>query len=288
MKVIHLFDEATFTLTYIVFDETSKDAVIIDPVLDFDPASGAVTTSSVAILLKQIKGRGLSVKMILETHAHADHLSSSQHLKEHFPKAILAIGENIDTVQQTFKPIFNMGKNFKTDGSQFDRLLKDQETVSLGTLQFKVIFTPGHTPACVAYLFDGAVFTGDALFMPDCGTGRCDFPAGCAHDLYVSIHEKLYHLPGETAVYVGHDYMPGGRELAFKSSIEEEKEKNIHLKEQTTEREFVELRQKRDQTLSAPRLLLPSVQVNINAGEFPEPDENGNVYLKIPIKMSKD
>ena len=177
-----------------------------------------------------------------------------------------------------------MGNNFRTDGSQFDRLLKDGETVTVGTLQFKVIFTPGHTPACASYLFDEAVFTGDALFMPDYGTGRCDFPAGCAQDLYVSVHEKLYQLPDKTAVYVGHDYMPGGRDLAFKSTIKEEKEKNIQLKQQTTESEFVEMRRNRDKTLSAPRLLFPSVQVNINAGALPEPEDNGKIYLKIPIK----
>ena len=250
--------------------------------------TGFGITTSLRALLDEIKGLGVNVQMVLETHAHADHLSSSKPLKEHFPNAILAIGENIRIVQEAFKPIFSLGENFKTDGSQFDRLLKNGETVSAGTLQFKVIFTPGHTPACASYLFDGAVFTGDALFMPDYGTGRCDFPAGCAEDLYVSIHEKLYHLPDETAVYVGHDYMPGGRELAFKSSIKEEKEKNIQLRQQTTESEFVEMRRNRDKTLKAPRLLFPSVQVNINAGEFPKPDEHGRVYLKIPVRNSND
>lgn len=284
MKIIHLFDEETFTLTYIVYDETSKDAVIIDPVLDFDPAGGAITTTSFEKLLRKVKESGANVKMILETHAHADHLSSSQILKKQFPDAVLAIGENIRIVQKTFKSLFNLGDGFKTDGSQFDRLLKDGETVSAGSLQFKVIFTPGHTPACSSYVFGHAVFTGDTLFMPDYGTGRCDFPAGCAQDMYHSIHEKLYHLPEQTEVYVGHDYLPDGRSLAFMSTIKEEKEKNIQLKQSTTEDEFVKMRQSRDKTLSAPRLLFPSVQVNISAGELPEAEDNGKIYLKIPVK----
>lgn len=285
MKIKHLFDSATYTLTYIVYDQDSKDAIIIDPVLDFDPASGAIATTSLSILLQEVANLNVNVRMILETHAHADHLSSSQRLKEHFPGAILAIGEGIRKVQETFKPIFNMGDSFSTDGSQFDRLLKDREIVTVGTLQFEVIFTPGHTPACASYFFEGAVFTGDALFMPDYGTGRCDFPAGSAHDLYASVHENLYKLPESTEVYVGHDYMPGGRELAFKSTIKEEKEKNIQLSQQTTENEFVAMRQTRDQGLSAPRLLYPSVQVNINAGELPQSEANGKVYLKIPVKL---
>lgn len=287
MEVKHLFDEQTFTLTYIVYDAISKDAAIIDPVLDFDPASGTVSTSSLDKLVKEIDQLGLDVKMILETHAHADHLSSSQHLKQKYPKAVLAIGEHIRLVQKTFAAVFNLGEEFKTDGSQFDRLLRDGETVKAGSLQFKVIFTPGHTPACSSFLFDGAVFTGDALFMPDFGTGRCDFPAGSAEELYKSIHDKLYSLGDETEVYVGHDYMPNGRDLAFKSTIKEEKESNIHLKQETKMNEFVEMRTSRDKTLNAPRLLFPSVQVNINAGALPSRENNGKVYLKIPISDPK-
>lgn len=284
MQIRHLFDEATYTLTYIVYDETSKDAVIIDPVLDYDPASGTITTTSLDNLVNLVKEMGINIKMILETHAHADHLSSSQDLKKIYPEATLAIGENIRIVQETFKSVFNMDQGFKTDGSQFDRLLKDGETVSAGTLQFKVIFTPGHTPACASYLFAGAVFTGDALFMPDYGTGRCDFPAGCAQELYHSIHEKLYQLPDDTEVYVGHDYMPNDRELRFKTTIKEEKNNNIQLRQETSQDSFVAMRRNRDKILDAPRLLFPSVQVNINAGELPPPENNGTVYLKTPIK----
>ncbi|MFK7871965.1 MAG: MBL fold metallo-hydrolase [Oligoflexales bacterium] len=285
MKVKHLFDKTTCTLTYIVFDEISKDAVIIDPVLDYDPADGAVTKESITKLLNEVNDLGLRVWMILETHVHADHLSSSQLLKKKFPDAVLAIGKNICTVQNMFKSVFNLGNDFKTDGSQFDRLFSDGETVTAGSLQFQVLFTPGHTPACVSYLFDGAVFTGDVLFMPDYGTGRCDFPAGCAQSLYKSIYDILYQLPDATDVYVGHDYMPGGRDLAYKTTISEEKEKNIHLKKTTSESSFVEMRRNRDKTLHAPKLLFPSVQVNMSAGSFPDPEKNGSVYLVTPVKF---
>lgn len=284
MKIKGLFDEATYTLTYIVYDESTKDAIIIDPVLDYDPASGIVSQQSLDKLLTTIKSLGVSIKMILETHAHADHLSSSQPLKALFPQATLAIGENIKVVQETFKPIFNMSPDFKTDGSQFDRLFKNGEKVRAGSLAFEVMFTPGHTPACASYLFPNAVFTGDALFMPDYGTGRCDFPAGCAQDLYESVHEKLYKLPDDTAVFVGHDYQPNGRELAYESTIGAEKSNNIQLNQATTADAFVAMRRARDQTLKAPRLLFPSVQVNINAGALPEPESNGMAYLKTPIQ----
>ena len=287
MKIEHLFDKDTFTLTYVVYDETSKDAIIIDPVLDFDPASGKISTHSFLQLVNKIRDLEVSVKMILETHAHADHLSSSQLLKKRYPHATLAIGENIRVVQKAFKSIFNLDDQFKTDGSQFDRLFKDGETVMAGSLRFKVIFTPGHTPACSSYFFDNAIFTGDALFMPDYGTGRCDFPAGCAEELYQSIHKKLYQLADHTKVYVGHDYLPGGRDLAFMSTIKEQKEKNIQLKQSTTKEEFIKMRRNRDKSLNAPKLLFPSVQVNMNAGDLPQPESNGNVYLKIPIKKDE-
>lgn len=286
MEIHHFFDQNTFTLTYVVSDSQTSDAVIIDPVLDFDPASGKVAFDSLEKIEDFVGTNKLRVGMILETHAHADHLSSSQYLKEKFPEAQLAIGANIRVVQETFKKIFNLGSEFAIDGSQFDRLLEDGEEVKCGSLEFRVINTPGHTPACCSYVFGDAVFTGDALFMPDFGTGRCDFPAGCAEDLYTSVHEKLYRLPDATRVYVGHDYMPGGRELAFQSTIGEEKSSNIQLSAASTRDQFVAMRQKRDATLSAPKLLLPSVQVNIDAGHLPKAEENGTSYLKIPLRLA--
>ena len=286
MKIKPFFDKTTFTLTYLVYDESSKDAVIIDPVLDYDPAGGNLTHKSLNVLCDEIKSLDLKIKMILETHAHADHLSSSQALKELFPKAPLAIGENIRLVQKTFKPVFNMPESFITDGSQFDRLLKDGENVTCGTLEFSVIFTPGHTPACASYLFGKNLFTGDSLFMPDSGTGRCDFPEGSAKNLYQSVHERLYKLPNDIMVHTAHDYQPGGRELRFSCSLKEQKEKNIQLQEETKEEDFVQKREERDKKLSAPRLLFPSVQVNINGGKLPEAESNGKTYLKTPVRLS--
>jgi glyoxylase-like metal-dependent hydrolase (beta-lactamase superfamily II) len=201
----------------------------------------------------------------------------------HFPKAQIAIGERICVVQDTFKSVFNFPDTFKTDGSQFHKLLKDGEEATAGSLEFQVIFTPGHTPACASYVFGDAVFSGDALFMPDSGTGRCDFPRGDARALYHSIAKKLYQLPDTTRVFVGHDYQPNGRALAYETTIGESKQSNIQLKGTTTEADFVAFRTKRDATLAAPRLLLPSVQVNIAAGELPQPESNGQSYLKIPI-----
>ncbi len=282
----HFFDKATFTLTYVVYDESTKDAVVIDPVLDFDPASGAVTTISNNILRDFIEQKALNVHYVLETHAHADHLSGAHELVTHsFPTAKIGIGENIKVVQETFKDVFNMPASFKADGSQFHRLFRDEEILDAGSLKFKVIFTPGHTPACASYLFGDAVFTGDALFMPDSGTGRCDFPRGDAKTLYNSIANRLYKLPDSTRVFVGHDYQPGGRELKFETTIGLSKQKNIQLTAQTSEDEFVSFRKTRDATLAAPRLLLPSIQVNITAGKFPEPESNGRSYLKLPLSM---
>lgn len=284
MKIQHFFDPDTYTLTYIVYDQTTRDAVIIDPVLDFDPASGSVTDSSAQMLIDFVKQEGLNIKAILETHAHADHLSSSQILKQHFPDALLGVGEKIKTVQEFFKGHFNAGY-LQTDGSQFDYLFKDFEEVQFGSLKMKAIPTPGHTPACMSYQFEDAVFTGDALFMPDYGTGRCDFPKGSARDLYQSVSKNLYSLPDETRVFVGHDYLPEGRELKFQTTIGESKQNNIQLKAKTSETEFVQFRETRDKTLKAPRLLLPSIQVNANAGHLPPREENQKSYLKLPLAV---
>jgi len=277
------FDKDTYTLTYVVYDENSKDAIIIDPVLDYDPAASKISDESIRKVQDFVNSKSLNVHYILETHAHADHLTGAAELKKRIPSTKIGIGKNITKVQDLFSGVFNL-KEFNTNGIQFDVLLNEDETLNAGTIEVKTIFTPGHTPACSSYLIDDMVFTGDALFMPDYGTGRCDFPAGSARDLYHSVHEKLYKLPDTTRVLTGHDYQPNGRELRYESTIGESKESNIQLKETTTEAEFIEFRTKRDATLSAPRLLLPSIQVNIDAGHLPHEEDNGSRYLKIPVR----
>jgi glyoxylase-like metal-dependent hydrolase (beta-lactamase superfamily II) len=285
MEIKAFYDARTFTVSYVVYDPASKDAVIIDPVLDYDPAASKVWTESVDQLVEFAKAQSLNVHYILETHAHADHLSGSQLLKKTFPQAQVAIGERITVVQETFKKVFDLTDDFPTDGRQFDRLLKDGETVRAGSLAFDVIFTPGHTPACACYKFGDAVFTGDAIFMPDMGTGRCDFPAGSAHDLYRSISQKLYSLPEATRLFVGHDYQPGGREVAFETTVGAQKAGNVQLKGETSETDFVLFRSARDKQLAAPKLLFQSVQVNIDAGKMPQPNTECRRYLKIPINV---
>nr|BFD67691.1 MBL fold metallo-hydrolase [Bdellovibrio sp. HAGR004] len=282
--VKEFFDSATWTLTYVVYDTESKDAVIIDPVWDYDPAASKMSTASADAVLEFVKSNNLKVHYILETHAHADHVSGSQILKKHIPGAKVGIGAKITDVQKVFKNVFNLDKDFPTDGSQFDLLLEEGKPLVAGTLKIDTLYTPGHTPACASYVIADNVFTGDALFMPDYGTGRCDFPAGSADALYTSVHEKLYTLPDSYKVFVGHDYLPNGRELQFQSTIGEEKEKNVQLGAATTREQFVEFRNTRDKKLAAPRLLLPSVQVNIDAGHLPKPEDNGTRYLKVPLK----
>ncbi|MGE3974691.1 MAG: MBL fold metallo-hydrolase [Bdellovibrionales bacterium] len=282
-QIKEFFDKDTWTLTYVVWDEESKDAVVIDPLMDYDPAASKTSEESAKTVIEFIRSKELKLHFILETHAHADHLSGSQIIKKEFPNAQIAIGEKITKVQEIFKGVFGLPEDFKTDGSQFDRLLRDGEEFQAGSLKIKTLFTPGHTPACASYYIDGNVFVGDALFMPDYGTGRCDFPAGSAAELYHSVHDRLYKLPESTKVYTCHDYLPNGRPLKFMATIAEEKRDNIQLKEQTSLEEFVHFRTERDRTLAAPKLLLPSVQVNIDAGHLPEPTNNGNRYLRIPI-----
>lgn len=276
------FDPKTYTLTYIVHDLKTKDAVVVDPVLDFDEASGKISHHSVDKVLDYVNNNQLKVHYILETHAHADHLTGAQVLREKIPGAKVAIGKNITEVQETFKGVFNL-KDLKTNGEQFDVLLDEENILSAGSIEVKTLFTPGHTPACSSYLIGDRVFTGDALFMPDFGTGRCDFPKGSAEDLYHSVHEKLYSLPDETKVLTGHDYQPGGRELQYESTIGEQKEKNIQLKASTTKEEYIKFRTERDAKLSAPHLLLPSIQVNIDGGNLPKEEDNGTRYLKLPL-----
>lgn len=286
LTIKEFFHKATWTLTYVVFDKDSRDAIIIDPVWDYDPGASVLGTSSVDEVLDFVKVHNLEVHYILETHAHADHISGAQVLKKKLLNAKVGIGKKITEVQKVFKDFFNLTSHFNTEGSQFDVLLTEEEDIKAGTIVINTIFTPGHTPACSTFLIEDCAFVGDAIFMPDSGTGRCDFPAGSAENLYASVHKKLYALPDSTRVFVGHDYMPNNRELQFESSIGEQKEKNIQLKAQTTREEFVSFRNKRDKTLDAPRLILPSVQINIAAGFLPEVEDNGARYLKIPIRLN--
>jgi glyoxylase-like metal-dependent hydrolase (beta-lactamase superfamily II) len=282
MTVKAFFDPATYTLTYVVFDADTRDAVVIDPVLDFDPHSGGTSTASSEVVAAFIDEAGLTVRGVLETHAHADHLSGSQFFIEKYG-APSVIGAAITEVQEVFAGVFGLGDDFAKDGSQFDRLLGDGEVFAAGSLKVRAIHTPGHTPACVSYHIGDALFTGDALFMPDFGTGRCDFPKGSAEDLYTSVHDKLYALPDETRVFVGHDYQPGGRALAYETTIGKSKAQNKQLQGDTSREDFVRFRTERDAVLSAPRLILQSVQVNIDAGRLPAPGPNGLRYLKIPL-----
>jgi glyoxylase-like metal-dependent hydrolase (beta-lactamase superfamily II) len=282
MHVEPFYDPRTSTLTYVVSDPTTKDAVVIDPVLDFDPASGRVWTESVDRVTEYLHRAQLRVVFVLETHAHADHLSGAQLLRRRFD-ARVGIGERIREVQEAFRPIFDLPTTFATDGRQFDRLLADGEIVRAGSMAIEVIATPGHTPACLTYRIGDAVFTGDALFTEDYGTGRTDFPRGSAEALYDSI-QRLYALPDETRVFVGHDYQPGGRAVRWETTIGASKAKNPQLSATTTREAFVAARRARDATLPAPRLLYPSVQVNIDAGRLPPPHANGTRYLVLPVR----
>jgi glyoxylase-like metal-dependent hydrolase (beta-lactamase superfamily II) len=287
-QIKEFFDRATSTLSYAVYDPATKDAVILDPVWDYDPASSALTLQSAAAIEKFVRDHELRVHFILETHAHADHISSSQWLKNRFKGARIGIGSRIARVQSVFKGIFNLPADFPEDGRQFDFLLEEGVPLLAGSLRIETIFTPGHTPACASYIIGDAVFTGDALFMPDYGTGRCDFPGGSASDLYTSVHDKLYELPDETRVFTCHDYQPGGRALRWESTIGEQKRANIQLSMKTTRAEFIKFRTEKDATLAAPRLLLPSIQVNIAGGRLPTAESNGVRYLKIPLRLDRE
>ncbi|MDF1561516.1 MAG: MBL fold metallo-hydrolase [Deltaproteobacteria bacterium] len=278
MQIETFHDEATSTFTYVVFEPESGDAVVIDPVLALDTVESRVSAGPVEKVAAFLEAEGLKLHLILETHAHADHLSGAQELKARFPGARLAIGRRITEVQQVFQKVFELPADFATDGSQFDLLLEDGEVVEAGKLAFEVISTPGHTPACVTYLFEDAIFTGDALFMPDMGTGRCDFPGGSAEDLYDSITGRLYALPDETRVFVGHDYQPGGRELAWETTLAAQKASNVQLPASRSRADFVAFRSQRDAGLSSPRLLFQSVQVNVGGGRLLR-------YFKIPVNV---
>jgi glyoxylase-like metal-dependent hydrolase (beta-lactamase superfamily II) len=276
------FDETTNTVSYVASDPATKVCAIIDSVLDYDPAAGRTDTRSADLLITHIEERGLELDWILETHVHADHLSAAPYIKEKLGGR-LGIGEKITVVQDTFGKIFNAGTEFQRDGSQFDHLFRDGDTFQVGSIEALAIHTPGHTPACMSYVLGDAAFIGDTLFMPDYGTARADFPGGDARELYRSIR-KVLSLPPETRLFLCHDYKAPGRDhFAWETTVAAERALNVHVKDGVTEDEFVAMRTARDRKLGAPKLIIPSIQVNMNAGRFPTPDEDGNVYLKVPV-----
>ena len=275
------FDPGTWTVSYVVADGRAKMAAIIDPVLDYDFKSGRTDTKSADAVLAYVHANGLTVQWILETHAHADHLSGARYIQESAGGKI-AIGERIREVQATFKKLYNLERTFVPDGSQFDHLFHDGEVFRIGNVEATAMLVPGHTPADLAYLVDGAVFVGDTLFMPDVGTARADFPGGDARTLYRSIR-RLLALPGDTRVFVCHDYPPDGRAVRWETTVAEQRAANIHVRDGITEDAFVTTRTARDQTLEVPTLILPSIQVNVRAGQFPPADDNGVSYLRIPL-----
>lgn len=275
------FDPETWTFTYVVHEGDGSPCVIIDSVLNYDPKSGRSRTQSADEVIAFVKAHQLKTTWILETHAHADHLTAAPYLQTHLGGK-LAIGGHITSVQTVFKGIFNLDDCFQTNGAQFDHLLKEDESLVFGNLTLKALFVPGHTPACMAYEIGDAIFVGDTLFMPDVGSARCDFPGGDAKTLYHSI-QKILSYPEQTKLYMCHDYPPTDRHVACMSTVTDEKVGNIHVHNGVTENQFVEMRNARDKTLEMPVLILPSIQVNIRAGHFPEPDANGIAYLKIPL-----
>lgn len=286
MEIKSFYDSRTSTLSYVVYDSTTRDAVVIDPVLDYDPKSSKTWTESADALIKFVKENDLQLHYILETHAHADHLSGSQIVQQAFPDAKIGVGERITEVQKVFKDVFDLPADFPTDGRQFDVLLSEDEPLQVGSLTIETIFTPGHTPACVTYKVEDALFTGDVMFMPDMGTGRCDFPGGSAEDMYESV-QKLYKLPDATRMFVGHDYQPGGRETKWETTVAAQKADNIQIPAGRSKEEFVKFRTERDAGLEAPQLLFQSVQVNVDAGNLPEPSKNEIRYLRIPVNVFK-
>ncbi|MCY7313828.1 MAG: MBL fold metallo-hydrolase [Pseudoxanthomonas sp.] len=281
-QVQSFFDPGTHTFSYVVHDPATRQAAIIDPVLDFDPIAARTGLGSAQALVDHANRHALRVQWILETHAHADHLTAAQWLKTQYPQAQLAIGQGICAVQAHFAPLFGQGDRHVADGSQFDHLFADEEVFGVGELAARVIAVPGHTSDSNAYLIGDALFTGDSLFMPDAGTARCDFPGGDAATLYRSI-QRLYELPDATRVFICHDYGPGGRPVACETTIGEQRRNNVHVGDGTSESGFVALRLARDATLTLPALIIPSLQVNLRGGALPEPEHNGTRYLRIPL-----
>jgi glyoxylase-like metal-dependent hydrolase (beta-lactamase superfamily II) len=280
--ITSFFDEATNTISYIVCDPNGSACAIIDSVLDFDFASGRTDTKSADKLINFVKENKLDVQWLLESHVHADHLSAAPYIQMEVGGKI-GIGSHITDVQETFGKIFNEGTEFQRDGSQFDKLFVEGDTFHIGQLRGDVLHTPGHTPACMTYVIGDAAFVGDTLFMPDFGTARCDFPGGSSENLFSSI-QKILSLPDATRIFVGHDYKAPGREhYAWETTVGEQKKKNIHIKSGKSKEDFVKLRDERDSKLAMPKLIVPSLQINMRAGNMPEPDEQGDVFLKVPI-----
>lgn len=283
--VTAFFDEQTNTYSYIVQDPLSRACAIVDPVLDFDSPSGTTSYEGADAIIAAVKQQDLQTEWIIETHAHADHLSAAPYIKQALGGKI-AIGEKITTVQQTFGELFNDGPALARDGSQFDHLFKDNEIYKIGHLTGTALYTPGHTPACMSHIIGDAIFVGDTIFMPDGGTARADFPGGDAAELYRSIH-KILSLPEDYRIFVCHDYAPNDREYVYETTVADQLTHNIHVREGISQEEFVAMRQARDKTLGMPRLILPSLQVNIRAGNMPEAEDNGLVYLKLPVNAFK-
>ena len=277
------FDPGTWTFTYVVYEKLNTPCVVIDSVLNYDPKSGRTNTKSADEVIAFIEEQGLSLEWILETHAHADHLSAAPYIQKQLGGKI-AIGSHIQDVQKVFKGIFNLEPEFAVNGSQFDFLIEEGKEIHVGNLRIKPLFVPGHTPACMAYEIGDAIFVGDTLFMPDVGTARCDFPGGSAKTLYQSV-KKILSYPDNTRLFMCHDYPPNNRPIAYESTVGEEKKKNMHIHEGVSEEQFIEIRTKRDKTLEMPVLILPSIQLNIRGGHPPPAESNGKTYLKIPFNV---
>lgn len=280
-EVTGFFDDETNTISYVVKDPGSASCAVIDPVMDFDYASGRISFAGADRIIDFIRDNGLKLEWLIETHAHADHLSASPYIQEKLGGK-LGIGEEIKTVQEVFGKVFNEGTAFRRDGSQFDRLFADGDTYEIGGMKAFAMHTPGHTPACMTHVIGDAAFVGDTLFMPDGGTARADFPGGDARQLYRSI-KKVLSLPPETRLFMCHDYGPGGRDIRWETTVAAERAENIHVRDGVTEDEFVAMRTARDRTLGMPKLIIPSLQVNMRAGELPPPDESGKRFLKVPV-----
>jgi glyoxylase-like metal-dependent hydrolase (beta-lactamase superfamily II) len=275
------FDPETWTVTYVVYEKPGSSCIIIDSVLTYDPKSGRTHTRPADEVIEFVRRNELKTEWILETHAHADHVTAAPYLKSHLGGKI-AIGDHISEVQGVFKGIFNLEPSFPVNGSQFDQLLKDNQEIRFGNLSMKALFVPGHTPACMAYQVGDAIFVGDTMFMPDVGTARCDFPGGDAHTLFQSM-KKILSFPLQTRLFMCHDYPPNGRSVNFETTVAEERKSNIHMHDGISEAQFIEMRTTRDNTLEMPLLILPAIQINIRAGELPPKEANGISYLKIPV-----
>ncbi len=281
-EVTGFFDEATFTISYVVADPDTKHCAIIDSLLDYDQASGRTKTTSADKLIAFVKDQGLTCDWIIDTHVHADHLTAAPYIRQQIGGKT-AIGEEISVVQRVFGDIFNEGQAFHTDGSQFDHLFKPDETYKIGNIQARAMHTPGHTPACMSHLVGDALFVGDTIFMPDFGSARCDFPGGDAGTLFDSV-QKLFALPDETRMFLCHDYKAPGRDhFQWETTVAEQRASNIHVKDGTSREAFIKMRTERDATLAMPKLILPSVQINMRAGDMPPPEDNGVRYMKVPI-----